>query len=66
MAEDNEVLRQIWSSYLPIHFTLAHNEVTGLQEPDPYYVNIYLIYVNNNTCCLGSGLETLLFSARNG
>ncbi|CAG2180460.1 unnamed protein product, partial [Oppiella nova] len=38
MAEDADVLRQVWHSYLPIAFRLAANEVTSLQEPDPYYV----------------------------
>ncbi|CAG2183358.1 unnamed protein product, partial [Oppiella nova] len=37
MAEDADVLRQVWHSYLPIAFRLAANEVTSLQEPDPYY-----------------------------
>jgi hypothetical protein len=39
MAEDADVLRQVWHSYLPIAFRLAANEVTSLQEPDPYYVS---------------------------
>jgi hypothetical protein len=39
MAEDGEILRQIWSSYLPIIFKLSPTEVVSLQEPDPYYVS---------------------------
>jgi len=38
MAEDNEVLRQIWHANLPVCLKLADNEVATLQRPDPFYV----------------------------
>lgn len=38
MAEDREVLREIWDGRLPVCFRLSEEEVHTVQEPDPYYL----------------------------
>nr|XP_022904887.1 autophagy protein 5 [Onthophagus taurus] len=38
MANDREVLREIWEGKLPVCFTLNPDEVRDLQQPDPFYV----------------------------
>uniref|UniRef100_A0A023FGZ2 Putative autophagy protein 5 n=1 Tax=Amblyomma cajennense TaxID=34607 RepID=A0A023FGZ2_AMBCJ len=40
MAEDREVLREVWEGRLPVCFKLAEQEVYTMQQPDPYYVMI--------------------------
>ncbi|CAN7984463.1 unnamed protein product [Ixodes pacificus] len=40
MAEDREVLREVWDGKLPICFRLAEEEVSTMQQPDPYYLMI--------------------------
>ncbi|KAH9381088.1 hypothetical protein HPB48_010760 [Haemaphysalis longicornis] len=37
MAEDREVLREVWDGKLPVCFKLAEEEVYTMQQPDPYY-----------------------------
>ncbi|XP_050394517.1 autophagy protein 5 [Patella vulgata] len=38
MAEDREVLREIWEGRIPVCFTLAEEEVYSGEQPDPYYL----------------------------
>ncbi|GJQ74644.1 putative involved in autophagic vesicle formation [Trypoxylus dichotomus] len=40
MANDREVLREIWEGKLPICFTLNPDEVSEIQQPDPFYLMV--------------------------
>jgi autophagy-related protein 5 len=40
MAEDREVLREVWDGRVPVSFTLSSDEVVSMQQPDPYYVMV--------------------------
>ncbi|XP_034234950.1 autophagy protein 5 [Thrips palmi] len=40
MANDREVLREIWDGRIPVCFQLDSSEVNGLQAPDPYYLMV--------------------------
>lgn len=40
MANDREVLREIWEGRLPVCFQLNSEEVYSLQAPDPYYLMV--------------------------
>ncbi|XP_078001380.1 autophagy protein 5-like [Glandiceps talaboti] len=38
MADDREILRDIWEGRLPIAFSLSPDEVTAMEQPEPYYM----------------------------
>lgn len=40
MANDREVLREIWDGKLPICFHLAQEEIMEIQQPDAFYVMV--------------------------
>lgn len=40
MANDREVLREIWDGKLPICFQLDQEEIMDIQQPDPFYVMV--------------------------
>jgi len=40
MAEDKEVLREIWEGRLPVCFSLVTEEVSTPMAPDPFYLMI--------------------------
>lgn len=40
MAEDREVLREIWEARLPVSFQLAQDEVVTLNVPEPFYLMV--------------------------
>lgn len=40
MADDREVLREIWDSKLPVSFALAEEEVYTVKPPEPYYLMV--------------------------
>ncbi|GBP67343.1 Autophagy protein 5 [Eumeta japonica] len=40
MANDREVLREIWDGKLPVCFQLDQDEITEIQQPDPFYVMV--------------------------
>lgn len=40
MANDREILREIWEGKLPICFRLDPEEVYELQQPDPFYLMV--------------------------
>ena len=40
MADDREVLREVWESCLPISFSLSPEEVVTMQRPDPFYLMV--------------------------
>lgn len=42
MAEDGEVLRQLWDSYLPVAFHLSSNDLHSIKDPEPYYVSFVI------------------------
>jgi autophagy-related protein 5 len=43
MADDREILREVWDGRIPVRFNLAHGEIDTLEEPEPYFVMIILI-----------------------
>lgn len=45
MADDREVLREIWEGRIPVCFTLSQDEITTVEQPEPYYVSKAVI------CC---------------
>ena len=40
MADDREVLREIWDGKIPVCFSLASEEIFGLEQPESLYVSI--------------------------
>jgi len=38
MAEDHEVLRQVWDGRVPVSFILASNEVGSVEQPDRLFM----------------------------
>lgn len=40
MANDREVLREIWDGKIPVCFTLDSEEICELQGPDPFYLMV--------------------------
>lgn len=40
MANDREVLREIWEGKIPVCFQLNAEEVSDLQAPDPFYLMV--------------------------
>lgn len=40
MANDREMLREIWDGKIPICFTLDSEETCELQGPDPFYLMV--------------------------
>ena len=40
MADDREVLRELWDGRLPIRFSLAPDEVISMEQPDPIYLMV--------------------------
>ncbi|KAI1294592.1 Autophagy protein 5 [Halotydeus destructor] len=40
MAQDREILREIWDGHLPVSFSMASEDVATMQQPDPYYVMV--------------------------
>ena len=39
MADDREVLRETWEGRIPVCFTLSQDEITTVEQPEPYYVS---------------------------
>ena len=39
MADDREVLREVWEGRIPVAFHLAKDEVAS-EQPDPFYVSM--------------------------
>lgn len=40
MANDREILREIWEGKLPVCFRLASEEVEAVREPEPFYLMV--------------------------
>ncbi|XP_076258968.1 autophagy protein 5 [Rhynchophorus ferrugineus] len=40
MANDREILREVWEGKLPVCFKLHPDEVVELQQPDPFYLMV--------------------------
>ncbi|KAL3280137.1 hypothetical protein HHI36_017640 [Cryptolaemus montrouzieri] len=40
MANDREILRELWEGKLPVCFKLDADEVVELQQPDPFYLMV--------------------------
>eukprot|EP00112_Aurelia_sp_Birch-Aquarium-sp1_P023470 Seg700.13 transcript_id=Seg700.13/GoldUCD/mRNA.D3Y31 product="Autophagy protein 5" protein_id=Seg700.13/GoldUCD/D3Y31 len=38
MADDREVLREVWEGRIPVCFTLSQDEITTVEQPEPYYI----------------------------
>ena len=41
MADDREILKELWESKIPVNFTLPIEEVESGEEPDSICVSIY-------------------------
>ena len=48
MADDREILREIWDGRVPVCFSLADDEVFTMDQPEPYYVSIINILCSLN------------------
>ena len=44
MADDREILREVWDGKVPICFSLATEEVGTVEQPDSYYVSSRIRY----------------------
>ena len=42
MADDREVLREVWEGRIPVAFHLAKDEVAS-EQPDPFYVSMIAV-----------------------
>ena len=42
MADDREILREIWDGKVPVCFTLAAEDAFTMEQPEPYYVSFEL------------------------
>lgn len=40
IAENREVLREIWEGKIPVCFSIIPDEIFTVEKPDLYYVNI--------------------------
>lgn len=40
MADDREILREIWDGRLPVCFNLAEQELNTIQQPEPFYLMV--------------------------
>eukprot|EP00118_Oscarella_pearsei_P026002 m.309200 g.309200 ORF g.309200 m.309200 type:complete len:270 (+) comp45777_c0_seq1:36-845(+) len=38
MAEDTEVLREVWNGRIPVCFRLDSHELSSIEEPEPYFL----------------------------
>ena len=38
MADDREVLREVWQGRIPVSFTLCQDGLEVMSQPDPYYL----------------------------
>ena len=38
MAEDREVLREVWQGRVPVAFSLSSDDVHTMGQPDPYHL----------------------------
>jgi hypothetical protein len=67
MANDREVLREIWEGRLPVCFQLNSEEVYSLQAPDPYYLMVprlsYFPLVTDKVRKTYQNLEVSMLSA---
>jgi hypothetical protein len=41
MADDREILKELWESKIPVNFTLPIEEVESGEEPDSICVSMY-------------------------
>lgn len=40
MANDREILREIWDGKIPVCFQLDSSEVLEMQQPEPFYLMV--------------------------
>ena len=38
MAEDREILREVWQGRIPVAFSLSPDDVHTMGQPDPYHL----------------------------
>ena len=38
MAEDREILREVWQGRIPVAFSLSQDDVHTMGQPDPYHL----------------------------
>ena len=55
MAEDREILREVWDGRVPVCVQLASEDCNTLSAPDPYYLMVprlsYLPLVMDKVSC---------------
>ena len=42
MADDREILREIWEGRIPVQFMLSPDEVFTVEPAEPFYVSEFL------------------------
>ena len=46
MAEDREILREVWEGRIPVAFSLSPDEIVN-EQPDPYYYYVSMLTVSD-------------------
>ncbi len=41
MADDREILREIWDGKVPVCFSLADEDLFTMEQADVYYVSLF-------------------------
>jgi hypothetical protein len=56
MAEDREVLREVWQGRIPVAFSLSSDDVHTMGQPDPYHLMLprlsYITVIFDKVCIL--------------
>ena len=54
MAEDREVLREVWQGRIPVAFSLSPDDVHTMGQPDPYHLMLprlsYITVIFDKVC----------------
>lgn len=48
MAEDREILREVWEGRIPVAFSLSPDEIVN-EQPDPYYYYVSIFCILTTT-----------------
>ena len=66
MAEDREVLREVWQGRIPVAFTLSSDDVHTMGQPDPYHLMLprlsYITVIFDKVCI--TSLSVILDNVR--
>ena len=64
MAEDREVLREVWQGRVPVAFSLSSDDVHTMGQPDPYHLmlpRLSYITVVFDKVCGNNRLQKIIF-----